>query len=137
MLNRAQLIGNLGRDPEIRSTQNGDRIANFSLATSESWKDKNSGERKTRSEWHRVCVFNPHLVDVVEKFMRKGSKVYVEGQIQSRQWTDKDGNQKTAFEIVLQRFGGQIILLDGKPASESSVPDQQSAGSDLNDEIPW
>jgi single-strand DNA-binding protein len=113
-VNKVILVGNLGRDPEIRSTQDGTRIANLSLATSESWRDKNSGERKERTEWHRVVIFNDKLVEVVEKFLKKGSKIYVEGALQTRKWTDQSGTEKYSTEVVLQRFRGELTMLDGR-----------------------
>ena len=113
-VNKVILIGNLGRDPEIRSTQDGTRIANLSLATSENWRDKNSGERKERTEWHRVVIFNDKLVEVVEKFLKKGSKIYVEGALQTRKWTDQSGVEKYSTEVVLQRFRGELTMLDGR-----------------------
>lgn len=113
-VNKVILVGNLGRDPEIRSTQDGTKIANLSLATSESWKDKNTGERREKSEWHRVVIFGP-LAEIAEKYLRKGSKVYVEGQIQTRKWTDQSGQDKYTTEIVLQRYRGELVMLDGKP----------------------
>src|SRR5882762_1219267 len=103
-VNKVILVGNLGRDPEIRSTQNGTRIANLSLATSESWRDRNSGERKERTEWHRVVIFDDKLVEVVEKYLKKGAKIYVEGALQTRKWTDQSGVEKYSTEVVLQRF---------------------------------
>jgi len=118
-VNKVILIGNLGRDPEIRSTQDGTKIANLSLATSESWKDKNTGERREKSEWHRVVIFGP-LAEIAEKYLRKGSKVYVEGQIQTRKWTDQSGQDKYTTEIVLQRYRGELVMLDGKP--EQTAP---------------
>jgi single-strand DNA-binding protein len=113
-VNKVILIGNLGRDPEIRSAQDGTKIANLSVATSESWKDRNSGERRERTEWHRVVIFNDRLVDVVEKFLRKGSKVYIEGQLQTRKWTDQQGVEKYSTEVVLQRYRGELTMLDGR-----------------------
>jgi single-strand DNA-binding protein len=113
-VNKVILVGNLGRDPEIRSTQDGTRIANLSLATSESWRDRNSGERKERTEWHRVVIFNDKLVEVVEKFLKKGSKIYVEGALQTRKWTDQSGVEKYSTEVVLQRFRGELTMLDGR-----------------------
>ena len=112
-VNKVILVGNLGRDPEIRSTQDGTKIANLSLATSETWRDKNSGERKERTEWHRVVVFNDRLVDVIEKYVRKGSKLYIEGALQTRKWTDKEGQERYSTEVVLQRFRGELTMLDG------------------------
>ena len=113
-VNKVILIGNLGRDPEIRSTQDGTKVANLSIATSESWRDKNSGERREKTEWHRVVIFNERLVDVAERFLKKGSKVYLEGQLQTRKWTDQSGAEKYTTEVVLQRFRGELTMLDGK-----------------------
>jgi single-strand DNA-binding protein len=112
-INKVILVGNLGRDPEIRSTNDGTRIANLALATSESWRDRNSGERKERTEWHRVVIFNERLVEIAEKYLRKGSKIYVEGALQTRKWTDNAGVEKYSTEIVLQRFRGELTMLDG------------------------
>jgi single-strand DNA-binding protein len=113
-VNKVILVGNLGRDPEIRSTQDGTRIANLSLATSESWRDKNSGERKERTEWHRVVIFNENLVKVAEQYLKKGSKIYIEGALQTRKWTDQAGVEKYSTEVVLQRFRGELTMLDGR-----------------------
>jgi single-strand DNA-binding protein len=113
-VNKVILIGNLGRDPEIRNMQDGGRVANLSLATSESWRDKSSGERREKTEWHRVVIFNDRLVDVVEKFLKKGSKIYVEGQLQTRKWTDQSGVEKYSTEVVLQKFRGELTMLDGR-----------------------
>lgn len=113
-VNKVILVGNLGRDPEIRSTQDGTKIANLSLATSETWRDRNSGERRERTEWHRVVIFNDRLVDVVEKFLRKGSKIYIEGALQTRKWTDQQGMEKYTTEVVLQRYRGELTMLDGR-----------------------
>ena len=112
-VNKVILVGNLGRDPEIRSTQDGLRIANLNLATSESWRDRVSGERKERTEWHRVVIFNERLVEVAEKYLRKGSKIYIEGALQTRKWTDQQGQEKYSTEVVLQRFRGELTMLDG------------------------
>jgi single-strand DNA-binding protein len=112
-INKVILVGNLGRDPEIRSTNDGTRIANLALATSETWRDRNSGERKERTEWHRVVIFNERLVEVVEKYVKKGSKLYIEGALQTRKWTDNAGVEKYSTEIVLQRFRGELTMLDG------------------------
>jgi single-strand DNA-binding protein len=113
-VNKVILIGNLGRDPEIRSTQDGTRIANLSVATSETWRDRNSGERKERTEWHRVVIFNDRLVEVVEKYVKKGSKLYIEGALQTRKWTDQSGAERYSTEVVLQRFRGELTMLDGR-----------------------
>jgi single-strand DNA-binding protein len=113
-VNKVILVGNLGRDPEIRSTQDGTKIANLSVATSETWRDRNSGERKERTEWHRVVIFNDKLSEVAEKYLRKGSKIYVEGQLQTRKWTDKEGQERYSTEVVLQRFRGELTMLDGR-----------------------
>jgi single-strand DNA-binding protein len=112
-VNKVILVGNLGRDPEIRSTNDGTRIANLNLATSESWRDRNSGERKERTEWHRVVIFNERLVEIAEKYLRKGSKIYVEGALQTRKWTDQQGQEKYSTEVVLQKFRGELTMLDG------------------------
>jgi single-strand DNA-binding protein len=111
-INKVILVGNLGRDPEIRSTQDGQRIATFSVATSESWRDRNSGERKERTEWHRVVIFNERLVEVVEKYVKKGAKLYVEGALQTRKWTDNSNQERYTTEVVIQRFNGDIQMLD-------------------------
>lgn len=118
-VNKAILVGNLGRDPEVRSTQDGKKIVSFTLATSESWKDRQSGERKERTEWHRVVVFNENLGEIAEKYLRKGSKVFLEGAIQTRKWTDQSGAEKYSTEIVLQKFRGELTLLDSKPAGDA------------------
>jgi single-strand DNA-binding protein len=112
-VNKVILIGNLGRDPELRSTQDGTRIAQLSVATSESWRDRASGERKERTEWHRVVIFNDRLAEVAEKYLRKGSKVYVEGALQTRKWTDNSGQDRYTTEVVLSRFRGDLTMLDG------------------------
>jgi single-strand DNA-binding protein len=112
-VNKVILVGNLGRDPEIRSTGDGMRIANLALATSESWRDRNSGERKERTEWHRVVIFNERLVEIVEKYVKKGSKLYIEGALQTRKWTDNQGQERYSTEVVLQRFRGELTMLDG------------------------
>jgi single-strand DNA-binding protein len=112
-VNKVILVGNLGRDPELRSTQDGTRIANLNLATSESWRDRVSGERKERTEWHRVVIFNERLVELAEKYLRKGSKIYIEGALQTRKWTDNAGIEKYSTEIVLQKFRGELTMLDG------------------------
>lgn len=113
-VNKVILVGNLGRDPEIRAMQDGNKVANLSVATSESWRDKNSGERREKTEWHRVVVFNDKLVEVIEKYLRKGSKVYLEGQLQTRKWTDQGGAEKYSTEVVLQRYRGELTMLDGR-----------------------
>ena len=113
-VNKVILVGNLGRDPEIRSMQSGEEIAQLSLATSETWRDKASGERKERTEWHRVVIFNENLVKVAKQYLKKGSKVYIEGSLQTRKWTDKDGAEKYTTEVVLQRFRGELTMLDGR-----------------------
>jgi single-strand DNA-binding protein len=111
-VNKVILVGNLGADPEIRRTQDGRAIANLRLATSETWRDKSSGERKERTEWHRVVIYSDALCKVVEQYAKKGSKVYIEGQLQTRKWTDKDGTEKYATEVIIQGFGGALQLLD-------------------------
>ena len=155
-VNKVILIGNLGADPEIRSLTSGDRVANLRIATSETWRDRASGDRKEKTEWHRVVVFNENIVKVCEQYLRKGAKVYVEGAIQTRKWNDASGVEKFSTEIVLQKFRGELTMLDGRNdgAGEgaggggygggfSSGPRTQPAGpredfsADLDDEIPF
>ncbi len=111
-LNKVMLIGNLGKDPEVRSFANGGKVCNFSLATSESWKDKNSGERREKTDWHNVAIFNENLVRIAEQYLKKGSKVYIEGSLQTRKWQDQSGADKYTTEVVLQNFNGTLVLLD-------------------------
>jgi single-strand DNA-binding protein len=129
-VNKVILIGNLGKDPEIRHTQAGDPIANFSIATTESWRDKASGERKDRTEWHNVVIFNDSLAKIAEQYLKKGSKVYLEGQLQSREYTDKDNVKRKVTEIVLQRFRGALTLLDKREAGESIGESDHSRSKD-------
>jgi single-strand DNA-binding protein len=117
-VNKAIIVGNVGKDPEIRSMQSGDTVASFSIATSESWKDKTSGERKEKTEWHRVSCFNQGLNKVIDSYVKKGSKIYIEGQIETRKWTDKDGVEKYSTEIVLRPFRGELVLLGSKDQTE-------------------
>lgn len=146
-VNKAVLLGHVGKDPEVRALQNGGKVATFSLATSEKWKDKHTGEQKERTEWHRCVVWNEGLVGVVERFVRKGSKIYLEGQLETRKWTDQGGVERYTTEIVLRQFRGEICLLDGKggggeqsagggAGNERAAPPGGYAG-DLNDEIPF
>ncbi len=142
-VNKVILVGNLGRDPEIRQTQSGNSIAHLSVATSESWKDKATGERREKTEWHRVVIFNDVLAGVVEKYLRKGSRVYLEGSLQTRKW-EKDGVEKYTTEVVLQSFGGKLVMLDGKPSEggqASTAADYKNAkdgsASGFDDEIPF
>ena len=148
-VNKVILVGNLGADPEIRSLNSGDRVANLRIATSETWRDRSSGERKEKTEWHRVVIFNDNLVKVAEQYLRKGSKVYIEGAIQTRKWTDQSGQEKYSTEIVLQKFRGELTMLDGRGDGERSGGGfgggsrNQSSGpredfsADLDDEIPF
>ena len=124
-VNKVIIIGNLGRDPEIRSMPNGDRVANLSVATSESWKDKSSGERKEKTEWHRVTIFNDNIVKVVESYVKKGSTVYIEGALQTRKWTDQAGVEKYSTEIVVSRFKGELTMLGGRSEGGSEARDSQ------------
>lgn len=143
-INRATLLGNVGRDPEIRTLNNGDKVANLSLATSETWKDKNSGERQERTEWHRVTLWG-NLAEIVEKYVRKGSRVYIEGQIETRKWTDQSGNDKYSTEIVARGFNGRLLLLDKKPegdgqAAQAPAPAGGAAprkAGPIEDDIPF
>ncbi|HUC61170.1 MAG TPA: single-stranded DNA-binding protein [Alphaproteobacteria bacterium] len=152
-VNKVILIGNLGRDPETRRTQSGDAIVHLNVATSESWRDKASGERRDRTEWHRVVIFNERLGEIAQKYLKKGSKVYLEGQLQTRKWTDKDGQEKYTTEVVLQRFRGELTLLDSRGTAgggdggyESAAPEEPRGGGgggsapkggDLDDDIPF
>ena len=146
-VNKVILVGNLGKDPEVRRMTSGEPVVNLSLATSESWRDKASGERKEKTEWHRVVIFNKNLAEVAEKYLRKGSKVYVEGQLQTRKWTDKDGAEKYSTEVVLQNFNGTLVMLDSRGgggeggggggsrgASEGAASFQRD---EMDDEIPF
>ena len=136
-INKCILVGNLGADPEIRAMNSGDKIANLRIATSETWKDKNSGERKEKTEWHQVVIFNEHLVKVAENYLKKGSKVYVEGSLQTRKW-EKDGVDRYSTEVVLQRFRGDLQMLDSKGEGGSQASAQSQANDDnMDDEIPW
>lgn len=141
-INKVILVGNLGRDPEVRRSQNGNKIVNMSIATSETWNDKASGERMEKTEWHRVVIFNDRLAETCEKYVKKGSKVYIEGQLQTRKWTGNDGVDKYTTEIVLTKFRGELTLLDSPRASdERGVPEKRGAATnqhdDLDDEIPF
>ena len=155
-VNKVILVGNLGRDPEVRSTQDGNKIVNLSLATSERWKDKNSGEQRERTEWHRVVIFNENLGRIAEQYLRKGSTCYIEGQLQTRKWTDQQGVEKYTTEVVLQRFSGKMTMLgsrggggeigddmgsnyseQGSPMDSSDASPVISGAGDLDDEIPF
>lgn len=139
-VNKVILVGNVGRDPEIRTSQDGSKFANLSLATSESWRDRSTGERKDKTEWHRVVVFNPQLADFVEKYVSKGSKLYIEGQLQTRKWQDQTGADRYVTEVVIPRFRGELTILDNKQNSDMpdfEDSDQMSSSSDVNDDIPF
>lgn len=133
-LNKVMLIGHLGRDPEIRTTNGGDRIANLSLATSESWRDKTTGERRERTEWHRVVIFNDGLAKIAEQYLRNGSAVYVEGSLQTRKWQAQDGTDRYSTEIVLKPFNGTLKLMDGKQTADS--PAQSNGAGERQSSIP-
>jgi single-strand DNA-binding protein len=122
-LNKATLIGHLGKDPEIRTFQNGGRAASLSIATSESWKDKATGERQERTEWHRVSILSEGLIKVAEKYLKKGAKVYLEGKLETRKWTDKDGRDNTTTEIVLRPYSGELLLLDARK-DDADIPEE-------------
>ena len=128
-VNKVILVGNLGRDPEVRTTQDGTKIVHLAVATSERWRDRNSGENRERTEWHRVVIFNDRLVDVVERFLKKGSKIYVEGQLQTRKWTDQSGAEKYTTEVVLQRFRGELTMLDGRAGGGGAGAAEEEGGS--------
>jgi single-strand DNA-binding protein len=164
-INKVILVGNLGRDPEVRNAQSGLKIVNLAIATSDSWNDKTSGERKEQTEWHRVVIMNDRIADVAEKYLRKGSKVYIEGKLQTRKWTDPSGQEKYTTEVLIGRFGGELQLLDRNPnagsggddyapspspsrAAPSSAPakaparsvggwDTRPSNNDMDDEIPF
>ena len=160
-VNKVIIVGNLGRDPEVRSTQSGMKIVNLAVATSESWTDKASGERKEQTEWHRVVIMNDRLGEVAEKYLRKGAKVYVEGKLQTRKWTDQSGQERYTTEIMLGRFNGELVMLDRagggaamggggddyaapRPAAPAAKPAARSVGgwdtrpgNDIDDEIPF
>ena len=123
-VNKVILVGNLGKDPEVRNAQNGTKIVNFTLATSETWNDKASGERKEKTEWHQVVIFNDNIARVAEQYLRKGSKVYVEGQLQTREWQDKEGNKRYSTEVVVQRFRGDLTILDGRGGGGAGADDE-------------
>jgi single-strand DNA-binding protein len=127
-VNKVILIGNLGKDPEVRTTQSGGKIANLSVATSESWNDKQSGERKEKTEWHRVTVFNDRLVGVIEQYCHKGDKLYLEGKLQTRKYTDQSGAEKYTTEVVLENFGGTLVLLGGPSGGQQQGEQQQGGG---------
>lgn len=133
-VNKVTLLGNLTRDPEVRRMTSGDPVVTLSLATNESWKDKATGERKEKAEYHRVVIFNEHLAKVAEQYVRKGSKIYVEGALTTRKWQDKDGQDKYSTEIVLNRFNGTLVLLDGKPGRDEGAA---AGNGGLDDEIPF
>ena len=146
-VNKVILIGNLGRDPEVRTMQNGNKVANLNIATSESWRDKQSGERKEKTEWHRVVIFG-NLAEIAEKYLKKGSKVYVCGSLQTRKWTDQSGQEKYTTEVVLQGYGGELTMLDsrgGGGGMSDGGSNWDSGGgsgggappSDMDDEIPF
>lgn len=132
-VNKVILVGNLGNDPDVRALQSGKKVCNLSIATSETWKDRNTGQRKERTEWHRVVIFNEALVGVCERFLRKGAKVYLEGQLETRKWTDQNGVEKYATEVVMRPYTGTLTMLDSANASQQ--PEQQV--DDLEDEIPF
>ena len=127
-VNKVILLGNLGRDPEVRSAQDGMKIVNLNIATSERWKDRNSGEQRERTEWHRVVIFNENLARIAEQYLRKGSTVYLEGQLQSRKWTDQQGVEKYTTEVVLQRYRGEMTLLGSRNEGTAAMP--SSGGTD-------
>ena len=154
-LNKVLLIGRLGNDPEIREFQNGGKVCNFSLATSESWKDNNTGERQERTSWHNIAIFNERLAEIAEKYLKKGSQIYVEGQLETRKWQDQAGNDRYTTEVVLRKFRGELTMLGGRSdelVRESGYSKSESSGNfeeiknqepeninpdDLDDEIPF
>jgi len=155
-VNKVTLVGNLGKDPEVRNLPSGMKVVNFNIATSETWNDKASGERKELTEWHRIVIMNERLADVAEKYLRKGAKVYLEGKLQTRKWTDQSGQEKYTTEVMLGRFGGELVMLDRNPnsgggedyapraATQAKAPARAASGgswdthsSEVEDEIPF
>lgn len=136
-VNKVILVGNLGADPEMRRLNSGDQIANLRIATSESWRDRQTGERKDRTEWHSVVIFNENLAKVAEQYLKKGAKVYIEGALQTRKWQDQNGNDRYSTEIVLQKFRGELQILDSRNDGNSNSNQSSGATRDLDDEIPY
>ncbi|MEM6382309.1 MAG: single-stranded DNA-binding protein [Pseudomonadota bacterium] len=153
-VNKVILVGNLGADPDVRSLQSGDKLVNLSLATSETWRDRQSGERREKTEWHRVVIFNENLAKVAEQYLRKGSKIYIEGALQTRKWQDQNGQDRYSTEVVLQKYRGELTMLDGRNDGQgasggqmgygsggASMPQDRgpapAIGSDLDDDIPF
>jgi len=144
-VNKVILVGNLGKDPEVRRMTSGEPVVNLSIATSDTWRDKASGEKKERTEWHRVVIFNENLAKVAEQYLRKGAKVFLEGSLQTRKWTDKDGNEKYSTEVVLQKFNGTLVMLDGRSGEGGGARDRVGASespasfqrAEMDDEIPF
>ena len=135
-VNKVILIGNLGKDPEVRRTQDGRPIVNLSVATSENWRDKNTGERKEKTEWHRVVIFSEGLCRIAEQYLKTGSKVYLEGQLQTRKWTDKDNIERYSTEVVLQNFNSTLTMLDGRGGGSGAGADESGSGSDFGRPAP-
>jgi single-strand DNA-binding protein len=147
-VNKVILVGNLGKDPEVRRMTNGEPVVNLSVATSETWRDKASGERKEKTEWHRVVIFNENLAKVAEQYLKKGAKVYLEGTLQTRKWTDKEGQDKYSTEVVLNRFNGTMVMLDGRSSGAGGGGEAGYGGGareqpasfqrdEMDDEIPF
>ena len=146
-INKVILVGNVGNDPESKTFQSGDRVVNFSIATSESWKDKESGEQKSITEWHKVAIFNNALVEIADRYIKKGMKIYLEGQLQTRKWQDSSGNDRYTTEIVLQKYRGELVLLDKADSkslenrknieNKSPIDDFNGKSSNLDDDIPF
>ena len=134
-VNKVILVGNLGRDPEVRSMQDGRSMVNMSVATSDTWRDRQSGERKERTEWHRVVIFNEKLAEVAQKYVRKGSKIYVEGQLSTRKWTDQSGQERYTTEVVIPRFGGALTMLDGRSGGGGEAGAGAGAGAGMDDDM--
>ena len=134
-VNKVILVGNLGRDPEVRAMQDGRSMVNMSVATSDTWRDRQSGERKERTEWHRVVIFNEKLAEVAQKFVRKGSKVYIEGQLTTRKWTDQSGQERYTTEVVIPRFGGALTMLDGRSGGGGEAGAGAGAGAGMDDDM--
>ncbi len=149
-INKVILVGNLGQDPQIRTMQSGSKVAGFSLATSERWRDKATGEQKEQTEWHRISIFNPNLVDVVERFVQKGTKLYIEGSLRTRKWQNQQGQDQYTTEVVLNPFSGQLVILGGAksngeqseyasstPTSQPTAPREEISVAQIGDDIPF
>ena len=136
-VNKVILVGNVGKDPEVRTFGNGGKVANFTMATSESWKDRNTGERKEKTDWHNIAIFNEGLVGIVERYVKKGSKLYIEGALKTRKWQDQSGADRYSTEVTIRPYKGELTMLDGPTQGKAQEPAQSTPQRDLDDEIPF